>query len=327
MKTRTLGSSGLTVPAIGLGCMVMPGFYAPGPEEDSIATLRHAKELGVNFIDTADLYGFGKNEELIGRAIRGDRDSYIIATKFGNVRTAEGATDVDGSPAYVQQACEASLKRLGIDEIDLYYFHRMDPKVAIEETVGAMARLIEQGKVRHLGLSEAAPETLERAHATHPIAALQTEYSLWTRDVEDDVLGLCKDLGVGFVAYSPLGRGILAGAVTGQDSLAESDRRRDHPRYQGDNLEANLRLVRPVLELAEAKGVTPAQIALAWLLSRGDHLVVIPGTRKIDHLESNAGAMDVTLGADEISILDTAFPRAAAQGPRYPAGAMKWLKL
>ncbi len=327
MKTRTLGSPGLVVPAIGLGCMVMPGFYAPGPEADSIATLRHARELGVNFIDTADLYGFGKNEELVGRAIRGMRDGYIIATKFGNVRTAGGAADVDGRPEYVQQACEASLKRLGIDEIDLYYFHRMDPKVAIEETVGAMARLIEQGKVRHLGLSEAAPETLKRAHATHPITALQTEYSLWTRDVEDDLLSLCAELGIGFIAYSPLGRGILAGSVTGEDSLAESDRRRDHPRYQGDNLKANLALVQPVLDLARTRGVTAAQIALAWLLARGPHIVPIPGTRKVEHLDSNAGALDIALSTDEVAMLDAALPRAATQGPRYPAGAMKWLKL
>jgi len=326
MKKRTLGTNGLVVPAIGLGCMVMPGFYAPGPEEDSIATIRHAKNIGVNFIDTADLYGFGKNEELIGRAIKNERDGYIIATKFGNVRTAEGTPDVDGRPEYVQQACEASLKRLGIDEIDLYYFHRMDPKVPIEETVGAMTRLIEQGKVRYLGLSEAAPETLKRAHATHPIAALQTEYSLWTRDVEEDVLAVCADLGIGFVAYSPLGRGILTGAVTGQDSLAESDRRRDHPRYQGNNLTANLALLQPVQEMARARGVTPAQIALAWLLARGHHIVAIPGTTKAAHLESNAAALDIDLTVDDMATLDNAFPHSAAQGQRYPAGAMKWLK-
>ena len=326
MKKRTLGTNGLDVPAIGLGCMVMPGFYTPGPEEDSIATIRHARNIGINFIDTADLYGFGKNEELVGRAIKNDRADYIIATKFGNVRTAEGTPDVDGRPEYVQQACEASLKRLGINEIDLYYFHRMDPKVPIEETVGAMARLIEQGKVRYLGLSEAAPETLRRAHTTHPIAALQTEYSLWTRDVEEDVLNLCKNLGIGFVAYSPLGRGILTGSVTGIDSLADSDRRRDHPRYQGDNLKANLKLLQPIQDLAQTKGVTPAQIALAWVLARGGHIVPIPGTTKVAHLESNVAALDIDLNPDEIATLDAAFPQSAAQGPRYPAGAMKWLK-
>ena len=327
MKTTNLGSSGMQVPAIGLGCMVMPGFYAPGPEEDSIATIRRAGELGVNFLDTADLYGFGKNEELIGRAIKSASDDYIIATKFGNVRTPDGTPDVDGRPEYVFKACDASLKRLGVDVIDLYYFHRMDPKVPIEETVGAMARLVEQGKVKYLGLSEAAPETLRRAHATHPISALQTEYSLWSRDVEDDLLDLCKELGIGFVAYSPLGRGILTGAINGEKDLAETDRRRDHPRYQGDNLKANLDLIRPISELAAARGVTPAQIAIAWVMAQGAHIVPIPGTRKISHLESNIAALDIKLGRDEVEILNKAFPRNAAQGTRYPAGGMKWLKL
>lgn len=327
MQTINLGSSGMRVPAIGLGCMVMPGFYAPGPEEDSIATIRRACELGVNFLDTADLYGFGKNEELIGRAINGARNNYIIATKFGNVRTADGTPDVDGRPEYVFAACDASLKRLGTDIIDLYYFHRMDPKVPIEETVGAMARLVEQGKVRYLGLSEAAPETLRRAHDTYPISALQTEYSLWSRDVEDDLLGLCKELGIGFVAYSPLGRGILTGTISNEKDLAETDRRRDHPRYQGSNLKANLNLVRPITELAITKGVTPAQIALAWVRAQGDHVVPIPGTRKVGHLESNIAALGIKLTKDEIKLLDEAFPHNAASGTRYPPGAMKWLKL
>jgi aryl-alcohol dehydrogenase-like predicted oxidoreductase len=306
--------------------MVMPGFYAPGSEEQSIATIQYAKGIGVNMLDTADLYGFGKNEELVGRAIKGDRAAYIIATKFGNVRNSEGKPDVNGHPDYVQQACEASLQRLGTDIIDLFYFHRMDPNVPIEETVGAMARLVEQGKVRYLGLSEAAPETLKRAHATHPITALQTEYSLWTRDVEDDVLGLCQELGIGFVAYSPLGRGILAGSVSGEDALAESDRRRDHPRYQADNLKANLDLVRPVMELAEQKGVTPAQIAIAWVLAQGDHIVPIPGTRTIEHLQNNADALEIDLSAEDLAALNASFPQGAAQGTRYPAGGMKWLK-
>ena len=268
MRTKRLGGGQLEVPVIGLGCMVMPGFYGPGSEAQAIATLHRAAEIGVTHIDSSDLYGAGRNEELIGRAIAGRRDDYIVATKFGNVRQADGKPGVDGRPEYVQQACEASLRRLGIDVIDLYYQHRVDPTVPIEETVGAMARLIEQGKVRYLGLSEAAEETVRRAHATHPIAALQTEYSLWSRDVEAHVLALTAELGIGFVAYSPLGRGIFGGEVTGPESLAEGDRRRDHPRFQGDNLARNLKLVEPVRELARATNCSPAQIALAWVLSR-----------------------------------------------------------
>ncbi len=327
MKFRSLGTQGLEVPAIGLGCMVMPGFYAPGEEDQSIATLHHAAEIGVNFIDTSDLYGAGKNEELVGRALKGRRGDYIIATKFGNVRNAEGKPDVDGRPEYVFQACDASLQRLGLDEVDLYYQHRVDPKVPIEETVGAMAELVKQGKTKYLGLSEAAPETVRRAHAVHPISALQTEYSLWTRDAEEDLLPLCAELGIGYVAYSPLGRGIFGGGITGADSLSENDRRRDHPRFQGENLENNLKLVEPVRELADAKGCTPAQIALAWILTRGDQIVPIPGTRRSDHLESNAAAMDIDISADELAALDAALPAGAASGTRYPAGGMKWLKL
>jgi aryl-alcohol dehydrogenase-like predicted oxidoreductase len=327
MKFRKLGNEGLEVPAIGLGCMVMPGFYRPGDEDQSIATLHRAAEIGINHIDTSDLYGAGKNEELIARAIKGRRPDYIIATKFGNTRDGDGNPTVRGDPDYVQEACEASLKRLGVDEVDLYYQHRVDPTVPIEETIGAMTRLIEQGKTKYLGLSEAAPETIRRAHAVHPISALQTEYSLWSRDAEEDLLPLCAELGIGYVAYSPLGRGIFTGEITGADSLSETDRRRDHPRFQGENLDNNIRLVQPVLDLAEAKGCTSSQIALAWVLARGDQIVPIPGTRRSDHLESNAAAMDIELTTDDMAKLDDALQAGAAAGTRYPAGGMKWLKL
>ncbi|TAK79844.1 MAG: aldo/keto reductase [Betaproteobacteria bacterium] len=320
MKRRKLGA--LEVPAIGLGCMVMPGFYFPGSEEQSIATLHRAAAIGVNFIDTADAYGNGRNEELVARAIKGRRGDYIIATKFGNVWRPDADYGVDGRPEYVAAACEASLKRLGIETIDLYYQHRVDPKVPIEETVGAMARLVEQGKVRHLGLSEASAQTLRRAHAVHPIAALQTEYSLWTRDAELEILPLCRELGIGYVAYSPLGRGIFGGAIAGPESLAEGDRRRAHPRFQADNLRANVALVEPVKRIAAAHGCTPAQVALAWLLAKSDDIVPIPGTRRIDHLEANAAAADLALTATDVAALDAACPPGAAQGPRYPASAM-----
>ena len=322
MKTRTLGRDGLPVSAIGLGCMVMPGFYFEGNEADSIATLHRAAEIGVTHLDTADAYGFGKNEALLARAIAGKRDAYTIATKFGNIRDADGKPGVVGRPEYVTEACDASLKRLSIDTLDLYYQHRHDPTVPIEDTVGAMARLVEAGKVRFLGLSEAAPEIIRRAHATHPIAALQTEYSLWTRDSEVDLLPLCRELGIGYVAYSPLGRGIFGGALEDADSLAENDRRRAMPRFAADNLAANLKLIEPVKALAEAKGATAAQIALAWLLAQGGDIVPIPGTRRVDHLEANAGAVDLDLSTDEVASLDAAFPRGAAAGDRYPAGNM-----
>ena len=327
MKLRKLGNQGLVVPAIGLGCMVMPGFYRPGDEDQSIATLHRAAEIGVNHLDSSDLYGAGKNEELIARAIKGRRGDYILSTKFGNTRDAEGNPTVRGDPAYVQEACEASLKRLGVDEVDLYYQHRVDPTVPIEDTIGAMARLVEQGKTKYLGLSEAGPETVRRAHAVHPISALQTEYSLWSRDAEEDLLPLCAELGIGYVAYSPLGRGIFTGEITGADSLADSDRRRDHPRFQGENLENNIKLVQPVLDLAEAKGFTSSQIAIAWLLARGEQIVPIPGTRRIDHLDSNAAAVDIDLTPEDMAILEAAVPTGAAAGTRYPAGGMKWLKL
>lgn len=327
MKYRQLGTQGLNVSAIGLGCMVMPGFYNPGGEKESIKTLHLAAEMGVNFIDTADLYGFGKNEELVGRAIAGRRNDYILATKFGNVRDADGKPDVDGRPEYVNEACDASLRRLGVDYIDLYYQHRVDPKVPIEDTVGAMARLIESGKVRYIGLSEAAPDTIRRAHQVYPISALQTEYSLWTRDAEAELMPLCADLGIGYVAYSPLGRGILGGLITDADSLVEGDRRRDHPRFQGKNLTENLALLQPLVQLAETRQCSTAQIALAWILAHEDAIIPIPGTRKADHLKLNIAAVDIELTSSEIETLETAFPFGAAVGTRYPAGGMKWLNL
>ncbi len=323
MKKRKLGA--LEVPAIGFGCMVLPGFYFPGSDEQAIATLQRAAEIGVNFLDTADAYGNGKNEALVGRAIKGQRGRYIIATKFGNVWKPGLDYDVCGRPDYVIQACEESLQRLGIDTIDLYYQHRVDPNVPIEETVGAMAQLVEQGKVRYLGLSEAAPQTIRRAHRVHPITALQTEYSLWTREAEAEVLLLCRELGIGYVAYSPLGRGIFGGDIRGADSLAENDRRKAHPRFQGDNLAANVRLGEAVAAAAKRKGCAPAQLALAWLLHKGEDIVPIPGTRRIDHLEANAAALDIALSAEEIAALDAACPLGAAKGTRYPAGAMSKL--
>ncbi len=325
MKQRQLGASGLEVPAVGLGCMVMPGFYNPGDEAQSIATLHRAAEIGVTFIDTADAYGQGKNEELVGRALKGRRHDYIVATKFGNVRDADGKAAVNGRPEYVAEACDHSLRRLGIDVIDLYYQHRIDPSVPIEDTVGAMARLVEAGKVRHLGLSEAAPDTVRRAHAAHPIAALQTEYSLWTRMAEDELLGLCQQLGIAFVAYSPLGRGMFGGGLTGAGSLEEGDRRRNHPRFKDENLDHNLKLVEPVRALAAVKGRTPAQVALAWVLAKGDHIIPIPGTRTQKHLAENAAAADLSLSAAEVEALDAAIPPGAAEGERYPPGAMKHL--
>ena len=326
MKQRILGASGLEVPAIGLGCMVMPGFYNPGDEAQSIATLHRAAEIGVTHLDTSDAYGAGKNEDLLGRAIKGRRDDYFIATKFGNVRDADGKPAVKGDPEYVTEACDKSLARLGIDVIDLYYQHRVDPSVPIEDTVGAMARLVEAGKVRFLGLSEAAPETVRRANAAHDIVALQTEYSLWTRMAEDVLLPLCKDLNIAYVAYSPLGRGMFGGDITGADSLAEGDRRANHPRFKDENLENNLKLVEPVRAMASEKGCTPAQVALAWVLAKGDHIIPIPGTRTQKHLEDNAAAADMDLSADEVATLDAAIPRDAVEGERYPPGALKHLQ-
>lgn len=320
MKKRKLGT--LEVPAIGFGCMVLPGFYLPGSEEQAIATLQRAAEVGVTMLDTADMYGAGKNEELVGRAIKGRRGRYLIATKFGQVFKPGAERDIDGRPEYVQAACEASLKRLGIDTIDLYFQHRVDPRVPIEDTVGAMRRLVEQGKVRHLGLSEASPATIRRAHKVHPITALQTEYSLWSRDAEAELLPLCRELGIGYVAYSPLGRGMFGGEVRGAASLAENDRRKAHPRFQAQNLEANLRLAAAVAALAAKKGCSSAQLALAWLLAQGPDIVPIPGTRRVDHLEANAAAADIVLSAADLAALEAACPAGAARGARYPAAAM-----
>jgi aryl-alcohol dehydrogenase-like predicted oxidoreductase len=318
VKRRTLGAQGLEVSAIGLGCMGMSEFYGSTDEGEAIATIHRALELGVDFLDTADMYGPFTNEKLVGRAIAGRRDEVVLATKFGNVRGAGGERlGIRGDADYVRQACDASLERLGVEHIDLYYQHRVDRQVPIEETVGAMAELVAAGKVRHIGLSEAAPETVRRAHAVHPIAALQTEYSLWTRDLEDEVLPTVRELGIGFVAYSPLGRGFLSGAIRSPDDLEDDDFRKNNPRFTGDNFRRNLDLVDQVRALAEEKGVTPAQLALAWVLSRGDDVVPIPGTKRRSYLEENAGADGVQLTRDDLERLEAAFPKGATAGERY----------
>ena len=323
MQQRELGKSGLTVPAMGLGCMTMTAIYGPPDDDRSIATIHRAIELGANFIDTADMYGQGSNEELVGNALADRRDKAILATKFGNLRLPDGSSAVCGKPDYVQEACEKSLKRLGTDVIDLYYLHRVDTETPIEDTVGAMARLIEQGKVRHLGLSEAGVDTIRRAHATHPIAALQTEYSLWSRDVEAEILPTCRELGIGFVPYSPLGRGFLTATIHSFDDLAEKDRRKDMPRYQDGNREENLKLLAPLEEIAAKHGCTPAQVSIAWILAQGNDLVPIPGTKRPERLEENLGALDVALDEGDLAKLDSTFKPGVAQGTRYPAGGMK----
>jgi aryl-alcohol dehydrogenase-like predicted oxidoreductase len=318
MKRVALGSQGLEVSRIGLGCMGMSTAYGPADDVESIATIHRALDLGVSFLDTADMYGWGHNEELLANVVRPRRDEVQLATKFGNVIDDEGNRGIDGSPEHVRRACDASLKRLGVEVIDLFYQHRVDSDVAIEETVGAMSELVQAGKVHHLGLSEASSETIERAHAVHPISALQSEYSLWTRDIESDVLPTCRSLGIGFVPYSPLGRGFLTGAITSTEDLAEDDWRRHHPRFQQGNIERNRELVARIEELAATKRVSTSELALAWVLAQGDDVVPIPGTRRIKNLESNVRAVDVHLGDEDLAALDEAAPPGAAAGNRYP---------
>jgi aryl-alcohol dehydrogenase-like predicted oxidoreductase len=320
---RTLGRNGLSVSALGLGCMGMSEFYGGRDDHESVATIQRALDLSVTLLDTADMYGVGHNEELVGRAIRGRRNQVVLATKFGNVRGEDGSRlGINGRPEYVAQACDASLRRLGVETIDLYYQHRVDPNTPIEDTAGAMARLVQQGKVRYLGLSEAAPETLRRAHAVHSIAALQTEYSLWSRDPEDEILATCRALGVGFVAYSPLGRGFLTGQVRRVEDLAPDDFRRHSPRFQCENFQRNLDLVTRVQVVAQEKDCTPAQLALAWLLAQGDDIVPIPGTKRRRYLEENMGALDVRLTPTDLSRIDEVAPRGATAGDRYAAEGM-----
>ena len=327
MRTRRLGRKGPVVSAMGLGCMGMSEFYGPRDEAESIATIHRAIDLGVNFLDTADVYGPFANEELVGRAIRARRNEVFLATKFGILRSADpNYRGICGRPEYVRSACEASLKRLGVDVIDLYYQHRMDPEVPVEETVGAMALLVKEGKVRYLGLSEAGPNTLRRAFAVHPITALQSEYSLWTRDHEEESLPACRELGIGYVAYSPLGRGFLTGKITKLEDLSEDDFRRTNPRFQEENLRKNLALAKAVGEMAKEKGCTAAQLALAWVLARGEDIIPIPGTKRRKWLEENIAALEVTLSAEDRSRLEAIAPKGVAAGERYGEAMMNFMR-
>jgi aryl-alcohol dehydrogenase-like predicted oxidoreductase len=324
MQHRALGSQGLTVSALGLGCMGMSEFYSGRDDNDAVSTIHRALDLGVTFLDTADMYGPFKNEELVGRAIRERRDQVVIATKFGSVRSPDGGfLGISGRPEYVRSACEGSLQRLGVDHIDLYYQHRVDPNTPIEDTVGAMAELVREGKVRYLGLSEAAPETIRRAHRVHAITALQTEYSLWSRDPEDAVLPTVRELGIGFVAYSPLGRGFLTGRFRTIDDLPADDYRRNSPRFQGQNFQKNLDLVTHIETVARQKGCRPSQLALAWLLARGQDIVPIPGTKRVKYLEENIGALNVHLTPEDLTRIDSIAPRGVAAGTRYPEAGMR----
>lgn len=322
MHYRKLGASGLNVSAVGLGCMSMSGIYGKADDAESIQVIHHALDIGINFIDTADAYGHGHNEELVGKAIKEHRDKVVLATKFGN--TPDG---IKGSPEYVAQACDASLKRLGVEAIDLYYQHRVDSSVPIEDTVGAMAQLVKQGKVRHLGLSEAAPETIRRAAAVHPIAAVQSEYSLMYREIGEATLPVCRELNIAFVAYSPLGRSMLTGAIMALSDLPEKDRRRDHPRFFEENFNVNIEMVRRVTEIAAEKRIKPSQLVLAWLLAQDDRVVALPGTKRVSYLDENAGAVGVTLSEDDLKALDAAMPLGSAAGTRYPEGQMRRVQI